>query len=130
MESLVYENSPLADYLQGSSHPPKHRKLIYSRVLESGEGENEENWLVQEMHSEDEADPPPTDFAPRGASKFQERVRNKLPKPLDLTNTRHGKAVEKLYSACSVVVPVTMVKSHILTVGIILVRSKCAHRTW
>ncbi|KAJ5219305.1 uncharacterized protein N7498_001404 [Penicillium cinerascens] len=82
MESLVYENSPLADYLQG-------------------EGESEENWLVQEMHSEDEADVPSTNFAPRGASKFQERVRNKLPKPLHLVNTRHGRVAEKLYSACS-----------------------------
>lgn len=111
MESLVYENSPLADYLQGSSHLPNARKYPYSRVSTPDEGENEDNWRAQEMHSEDEADPPSTDFAPRGASKFQERVRNKLPKPLDLTNSRHGKAVEKLYGACSVIVPVTMVRA-------------------
>jgi hypothetical protein len=82
-------------------------RAYYSRALVSEEGENEENWLVQEMHSEDEADAPSSNFAPRGASKFQERVRNKLPKPLDLTNTRHGKVVEKLYSACSVSVSVS-----------------------
>ena len=130
MESLVYENSPLADYLQGSSHLPERRETIYSRVSSSsGEGESEENWLAQEMHSEDEADVPSTNFAPWGASKFQERVRNKLPKPLHLANTRHGKVAEKLYGACSVFVPVTYGGSHILTAGMILVRPKCAHRT-
>ncbi|KAJ5574562.1 hypothetical protein N7450_008461 [Penicillium hetheringtonii] len=69
MESLVYENSPLADYLQG-------------------EGENEESWPVDEAHTEDEQDAASSNFAPRGASRFQDRVRNKLPKPLDLKNTR------------------------------------------
>ncbi|KAJ5183422.1 hypothetical protein N7492_001038 [Penicillium capsulatum] len=77
MESLVYENSPLADYLQG-------------------EGEREESWPVEEAHSEDEPN-----FAPRGASRFQARVRHKLPKPLDLTHSRHGAVVEKIYSTCS-----------------------------
>ncbi|KAJ5586788.1 uncharacterized protein N7459_002553 [Penicillium hispanicum] len=82
MESLVYENSPLADYLQE-------------------EGEPEESWPVEETPSENGLDAPSSNFAPRGASRFQERVRNKLPKPLDLSNTRHGVVVEKLYSACS-----------------------------
>ncbi|KAJ5545729.1 hypothetical protein N7494_003314 [Penicillium frequentans] len=82
MESLVYENSPLADYLQG-------------------EGEPEESWPVGDTHTEDEGDHPSSDFAPRGASRFQERVRNKLPKPLDLRNTRQGAVVGKLYGACS-----------------------------
>lgn len=68
----------------------------------SGEGENEESWPVDETQTEDEQDVASSNFAPRGASRFQDRVRNKLPKPLDLKNTRQGVAVEKLYTACSV----------------------------
>ncbi|KAJ5629999.1 hypothetical protein N7528_003656 [Penicillium herquei] len=83
MEALVYENSPLADYLQG-------------------EGDPEESWPIEGAYSENEEDVPSTNFAPRGASKFQDRVRNKLPTPLDLSNTRQSAVVGKLYNACSV----------------------------
>lgn len=102
MESLVYENSPLADYLQGSLLDSEDLQSQYSRASTSGEGENEESWPVEETQREDETDRQTPNFAPRGASRFQERVRNKLPKPLDLRNTRHGEVVEKIYSACSV----------------------------
>lgn len=57
---------------------------------------------MEETHTEDKQDAMSSNFAPRGASRFQDRVRNKLPKPLDLQNTRQGVVVEKLYSACSV----------------------------
>ena len=56
---------------------------------------------MDETHSEDESSSP-SNFAPRGASRFQERVRNKLPKPLDLSGTRQKAVVGKLYNACSV----------------------------
>ncbi|CAL5872957.1 uncharacterized protein PFLUO_LOCUS7226 [Penicillium psychrofluorescens] len=82
MESLVYENSPLADYLEGA-------------------GESNERWPVEEIRSEDDLDDTASNFAPRGASKFQERVRNKLPKPLDLSRSREGVVIGKLYDACS-----------------------------
>ncbi|KAJ5893358.1 hypothetical protein N7495_005049 [Penicillium taxi] len=82
MESVVYENSPLADYLEG-------------------EGSNEESWPVEEIHNTDEDDILSSNFAPRGVSRFQERVRNKLPKPLELNTSRHGAVVEKIYNACS-----------------------------
>ncbi|KAJ5224311.1 uncharacterized protein N7469_007814 [Penicillium citrinum] len=101
MESLVYENSPLADYLQGWSPSPTYKLVTKADSVSSGEGENEESWPVDEAHTEDEQDAASSNFAPRGASRFQDRVRNKLPKPLDLKNTRQGVAVEKLYSACS-----------------------------
>lgn len=77
-------------------------KVQYLRALFSGEGETEESWPVEETHSDDEGKEKTSNFAPRGASRFQKRVRNKLPKPLDLRNTRHGEVVEKVYSACSV----------------------------
>ncbi|EPS27999.1 hypothetical protein PDE_02944 [Penicillium oxalicum 114-2] len=81
MESLVPKDSPLDDYLQGIG--------------------GEETWTADEMHSDSDHDVPTSDFAPRGASRFQKRVRNKLPKPLDLRSSSHGALVEKLYSACS-----------------------------
>ncbi|KAJ5086028.1 hypothetical protein N7532_010799 [Penicillium argentinense] len=82
MESLVYEDSPLADYLQA-------------------EGENDESWPVEETHNENERETAFTNFAPRGASRFQDRVRNKLPKPLNLKNTPQGVVIDKVYNACS-----------------------------
>lgn len=98
----MYEDSPLADYLQGSLLDWEISQPQYSRASLSGEGENEESWPVEDTKNEDETDGQTPNFAPRGASRFQERVRNKLPKPLDLRNTRHGEVVEKIYSACSV----------------------------
>lgn len=102
MESLVYENSPLADYLQGLCYTPRYTLVARLTISFTGEGEPEESWPVDDTHTEDEGDRPSSDFAPRGASRFQERVRNKLPKPLDLRNTRQGAVVGKLYGACSV----------------------------
>ncbi|GLA76409.1 hypothetical protein AtubIFM55763_007982 [Aspergillus tubingensis] len=83
MESLVYENSPLADYLQG-------------------EGEHDPNWPVKETdHSDDFSDSTAADFAPRGVSKFQERIRNKLPKPLERKVSRQRAALGRLYDVCT-----------------------------
>ncbi|KAE8152997.1 Mysoin-binding motif of peroxisomes-domain-containing protein [Aspergillus avenaceus] len=83
MESLVYENSPLADYLQG-------------------EGESDPSWPVRESENSDiGSESTAADFAPRGASKFQERIRNKLPSPLDLKSSHQRAALGKLYDACA-----------------------------
>ncbi|OOF97276.1 hypothetical protein ASPCADRAFT_206091 [Aspergillus carbonarius ITEM 5010] len=83
MESLVYENSPLAEYLQG-------------------EGEHDPNWPIKEAdHSDDFSDSTAADFAPRGVSKFQERIRNKLPKPLERKVSRQRAALGRLYDACT-----------------------------
>ncbi|KAE8379150.1 Mysoin-binding motif of peroxisomes-domain-containing protein [Aspergillus bertholletiae] len=83
MEALVYENSPLADYLQG-------------------EGEHDPSWPVKESENSDIAsESTAADFAPRGASKFQERIRNKLPKPLDLKSSHQRAALGRLYDVCT-----------------------------
>lgn len=66
-----------------------------------GEGGNEDNWPVEEKENQSDDDHTTFNFAPRGSSKFQDRVRNKLPKPLDL-GTPQGHLVGKLYDACSV----------------------------
>ncbi|KAL1854558.1 hypothetical protein Plec18170_004648 [Paecilomyces lecythidis] len=81
MEALVYEDSPLADYLQG-------------------EGERSEDWIRQEADNDSSSDTR-LDFAPRGVSTFQERIRNKLPAPLDLTAARRTGAMGKIHDACS-----------------------------
>ncbi|KAJ5308740.1 hypothetical protein N7508_004119 [Penicillium antarcticum] len=91
MESLVYENSPLAEYLEG-------------------EGGHQESWPVEENQSDDDHTSA-FDFAPRGASKFQTRVRNKLPKPLDLRGTPQGEFAGKLYDACSSALNVRLPRS-------------------
>ncbi|KAL4928525.1 Mysoin-binding motif of peroxisomes-domain-containing protein [Aspergillus undulatus] len=83
MEALVYENSPLAEYLRG-------------------EGEYNPDWPVNEPDNRDElSDSTAADFAPRGASKFQTRIRNKLPKPLNLKASRQTAALGRLYDVCS-----------------------------
>jgi hypothetical protein len=106
MEALVYENSPLAEYLKGMSpRRVMHRfGLVNDDVVgHSGEGEHDPDWPVQETKSEDDPfDSPTSDFAPRGTSKFQERIRNKLPKPLELKSSRQRAVLGKLYDACAV----------------------------
>lgn len=67
-----------------------------------GEGENDENYPMDDAHSEKDTGQTSANFAPRGASKFQQRVRNKLPKPLDLRKAGQGVIIGKLYDACSV----------------------------
>ncbi|KAL2809246.1 Mysoin-binding motif of peroxisomes-domain-containing protein [Aspergillus granulosus] len=79
MEALVYENSPLAEYLRG-------------------EGEHNPDWTVKEN---DLSDSTAADFAPRGASQFQSRIRNKLPKPLDLKASRQTAALGRIYDVCA-----------------------------
>ncbi|PTU23321.1 hypothetical protein P175DRAFT_0508025 [Aspergillus ochraceoroseus IBT 24754] len=83
MEALVYENSPLAEYLRG-------------------EAEHNPHWTVKESENGDDlSDSTAADFAPRGASKFQNRIRNKLPKPLNLKASRQTAALSRLYDACA-----------------------------
>ncbi|KAJ5572260.1 hypothetical protein N7535_005920 [Penicillium sp. DV-2018c] len=80
MESLVFENSPLAEYLEG-------------------EGGYSQSWPVENESDDDHASA--SNFAPRGASKFQDRVRNRLPKPLDTRGTSQGEIIGKIYDALS-----------------------------
>lgn len=103
MESFVPKDSPLDDYLQGSCVRRWTRIQLQTDTLcLLGVGEREETWPAAETNSDGEREIPASDFAPRGASRFQTRVRNKLPKPLNLRNSPHGAIVEKLYTACSV----------------------------
>lgn len=69
-----------------------------------GEGENGYSWPLDPMDKEDggQSGESTSNFAPRGASKFQQRIRNKLPKPLDLQVARQSEAIGRIYDACAV----------------------------
>lgn len=105
MESLVYENSPLADYLQGKKSIADMSQASGTEAQASNsaeEGGCDQDWVVPETNEADQRLEPSSDFAPRGPSKFQSRVRNKIPKPLDLKPLRQTAALGRLYDACSV----------------------------
>lgn len=104
-------------------------KLTFSGI---GEGENDLNSPVEPTENEDgdSADQTP-DFAPRGASKFQQRIRNKLPKPLDTKIARQGEAIGKIYDACAVrvyIIPLIGTSADRICFRD-LVRIKYAHRS-
>lgn len=42
------------------------------------------------------------DFAPRGASKFQQKIRDKLPNQLDSKVSQRSEALGRFYNACAV----------------------------
>lgn len=103
MESLVYENSPLAEYLRGKvSKLLRHGICKFTLQNHSGEGEDNHDWVIPETDvGEDNASDLTQNFAPRGTSRFQERVRNKLPDPLDLNSPGRKTAFSRFYDACS-----------------------------
>ncbi|KAK2742457.1 hypothetical protein FQN57_005348 [Myotisia sp. PD_48] len=89
METCVYEDSPLADYLEG-------------------EGEGDQDWAPQvdvEWARHDSVDDSTTGaFAPQGPSKFQDRIRNKIPEPLQLNHSHRRAALSKFHDAFSAVI--------------------------
>lgn len=72
---------------------------MYSTFGDPGEGENDGSCPVEESNTRDDISDLAANFAPRGASKFQSRVRNKLPKPL---SSRQMAALSALYETCTV----------------------------
>ncbi|KAK2740577.1 hypothetical protein FQN55_008786 [Onygenales sp. PD_40] len=96
MEALVYQDSPLANYLEG-------------------EGEGEQDWALQDDDRDHPSQPPPdspaANFAPRGRPTFQDRIRNKLPAPLQLKPLRRQQTLAKLHDACKAAVSARIGKS-------------------
>ncbi|KAL1953614.1 hypothetical protein VTO42DRAFT_2532 [Malbranchea cinnamomea] len=84
MEALVYEDSPLASYLEG-------------------EGQGAEDWVPQEVERQPQPpiEPSTNDFAPRGPTKFQERIRDKIPAPL---RVKKRETLARFREACSVAI--------------------------
>ncbi|WEW58288.1 hypothetical protein PRK78_003756 [Emydomyces testavorans] len=83
METFVHEDSPLADYLEGS-------------------GEAKPDWIPQNLESQppEPAESSPGNFAPAGRPKLQDRIRNKLPAPLRLKHSNKREALTKIQDAC------------------------------
>ncbi|KAL2369885.1 hypothetical protein RJ035_005398 [Blastomyces gilchristii] len=95
MEALVYEDSPLADYLEG-------------------EGVAQQDWAPQ--HEEHHPTQTPLDsltanFAPRGPPTFQDRIRNKLPAPLQLKPMGQQETLAKIHNACKAAISTKIGKS-------------------
>ncbi|KAL3424790.1 proliferating cell nuclear antigen [Phlyctema vagabunda] len=82
MESVIYDGSPLADYLEG-------------------EAGGDAPWTTQHEQTADHKDAlPEPSFAPRGKPAIPFRFRQKLPPPLRLTAPQHT-AVAAIHNACS-----------------------------
>ncbi|QSS61559.1 proliferating cell nuclear antigen, vezatin domain [Histoplasma capsulatum] len=95
MEALVYQDSPLADYLEG-------------------EGVAEQDWAPQQDDHHPTLTPldsSTVDFAPRGPPTFQDRIRNKLPAPLQLKPMGRQETVNKIHNICKVAVSTKIGKS-------------------
>ncbi|KAI9877897.1 MAG: hypothetical protein M1830_001810 [Pleopsidium flavum] len=80
MESVIFQDSPLAEYLEG-------------------EGEGQPDWASSPTAKEPTS-PQTQSFAPRGPSLLQFRFRRKVPQPLTLKVPQKG-AVASLHDSCS-----------------------------
>ncbi|KAK3066151.1 hypothetical protein LTS18_001963, partial [Coniosporium uncinatum] len=78
MENIIYDDSPLAAYLEGEG---KADATGWIEARDNGEVENEE-------------------YAPRGPSLLRERLRDRLPQPLSL-NIPKNSGLAKIHHACS-----------------------------
>jgi hypothetical protein len=100
MEAVVFEDSPLATYLEGKfSHHDvfSHTTLL---IRSSGEGGGKEGWAPASDHDASSA-LPSSSFAPRGRPTVQSKFRNKLPPPLRINIPQHT-AVAAIHNTCSV----------------------------
>lgn len=107
METLVYEDSPLADYLEGMTLWMQLPWSVWRSLtthLGAGKGEGEEDWATQEVERpiQSPIEPSPLNFAPTGRPRLQDRLRNKLPAPLQLNTLGKREAFAKLHAAYSV----------------------------
>ncbi|CRG90360.1 hypothetical protein PISL3812_07404 [Talaromyces islandicus] len=89
MESLVYEDSPLADYLED-------------------EGERDQDWTPQKVDTDAALSDTAPNFAPRRTSSLQNRIRKRLPAPLDINPLREKSTLGRIHRTCS-----SAVSSHI-----------------
>ncbi|KAI9835152.1 MAG: hypothetical protein M1819_002521 [Sarea resinae] len=79
MESIVFKDSPLAQYLEG-------------------EGEAPDQWAS--IPDKEPPSPRLQSFAPRGPATVSSKFRKKLPRPLHLELPKQG-TIANIYSACS-----------------------------
>ncbi|KAF2009852.1 hypothetical protein BU24DRAFT_65584 [Aaosphaeria arxii CBS 175.79] len=80
MENVIFDDSPLAEFLEGEGR--RHTSSPPSPVASAIPSDDTHN------------------FAPRGPSTLQSRIREKLPRPLRI-HTRGNGSVARIHSACS-----------------------------
>jgi hypothetical protein len=67
-----------------------------------GEGERDQHWTPQQVGAEQDPISPSSNFAPRGTSTLQSRIRNKLPAPLEIRKIHRTGTLGQIHNACSV----------------------------
>ena len=102
MESVIFAESPLAEYLEGSQIPARVESHHCERRVDdgvAGEGECGEHWASAHVETRPET---PQSYAPRGISTLQAKFRRKAPHPLRLDISSRRGRVTRLYETCSV----------------------------
>lgn len=119
MDPVVYQESPLAEYLKGQCQPPppppprdpgavrRHAKA-HLTVFTDEDDESQEGWAEVDSQSErpasmnSDTSPPasPSQFAPSGRPLVKQRFRNKAPPPLQTGDMAIGplRALRRNYS--------------------------------
>jgi hypothetical protein len=101
MEAVVFEDSPLAEYLEGKAPTQGHSLQPFTTLTRlTGEGDIEEEWAPALSQTSNSLPPSPS-FAPRGRPTVQPKFRNKLPTPLRLTIPPNA-TVAAIHNTCSV----------------------------
>ena len=99
MESVVYEDSPLAEYLQGMMLWDTSNGTAETNTV-SGEGVADSEITLTRVT---EQSPSPTlhSFAPQGLSSGSSRFQSKIPRALQLKLPK-GSTISRVHSICSV----------------------------
>lgn len=103
MESLVYEDSPLADYLEGKLQLfPRIQKHYSHRLMFTGEGERDQDWTPLQVETNGDAHS--QNFAPKGIPTIQTRVRDTFAAASDKNSSQEqGTGVfGRIHHTCSV----------------------------
>lgn len=99
METLVYEDSPLADYLEGTALIFKRQLQTQLTMLQTGEGERDQEWTPQQVTTEEHSQ----NFAPKGVPSLQDRIRHKFATLSDNSSQETGtSALGRIHHTCSV----------------------------
>lgn len=75
-----------------------------------GEGERDREWIPTQVDTQNEPPSPAPNFAPQGISTFQDRIRKKLPEPLDAEFPRRVGTIGKVCNAFSVRLEAAVIK--------------------
>lgn len=107
MESVIYQDSPLADYLEGILIRRQHTAATYrlnSMLISSiGAGEIDQNWNSVPQHTPPlSPDSNNINFAPRGPPTSYTKFRRKVPAPLKVQVPGSSATVARLHDTCKV----------------------------